>query len=165
VRRSATPAPGGRPDRSARLRAPLLIALWVLLSVEAVGGLVIFCVRVVNGAAPGVTLHTAAGVALSIVYAAYQWRHWLRVRPVRPRLDYGLGLIAAGSMVLAQASGVALAWIWWSDTRGIAGRAAEYPATLSAFHNIASMVVLTFVGAHLGAVLARARPTSESGPS
>ncbi len=140
--------------RSARLRAPLLLALWAALGIESLGGLVIFCARLVAGTSPGVTLHVAIGVALTFVYAVYQWRHWVRVAPFRARLDYAIGLIAALALANTQVTGLMLGWIWWR-----AGGAATpaYPPLLSAFHNIMSMLVLTFVGAHLGAVLVRDR--------
>lgn len=143
------------PPRAQRLRAPVLVTLAVLLAVEALGGFVIFVARLVNGSAPGTALHTLAGVALTAVYAAYQWPHWRRVRPVRARLDYALGLIAAASMILTQATGLALGALWWRALSAPAS--AVYPPLLSAVHNIGSMVVLTFAGAHLGAVLLRDR--------
>ncbi|MFI5370686.1 MAG: hypothetical protein ACHQ52_03940 [Candidatus Eisenbacteria bacterium] len=139
----------GRP-RSARLRAPLLITLWIALGFEAAGGLVIFCARLLSGSSPGVTLHVAVGLVLTLLYAAYQWSHWRRVAPLRARLDYALGLIASSSLAITQASGLALGWIWWRSPA-----APVYPASLSALHNIMSMLVLTFVLAHLGAVLTR----------
>jgi hypothetical protein len=139
--------------RAKRLRAPMLVTLWVLLGFEAVGGLVLFCARLVAGTNPGVTLHVLAGIALTLVYAAYQWSHWFRVAPFRARLDYALGLIAALSLVITQATGLVLGWIWWRAS----GATPAYPALLSAFHNIMSMLVLTFVGAHLAAVLVRDR--------
>ena len=68
--------------RARRLRAPLLLALWVLLALEALGGLVIFVARLVWGATPGEALHVAVGLLLTAVYAVYQWRHWRRAHPV-----------------------------------------------------------------------------------
>ena len=93
-----------------------------------------------------------AGAALTAVYALYQWRHWLRVRPFRARLDYALGLIASLSLALTQLSGLALGWLWWQH--GSAGPV-PYPPPLSAVHNIASMLTMTFVASHFGLVLAR----------
>jgi hypothetical protein len=58
-------------DRARRLRAPLLLAPWALLAFEALGGLVIFVARLVAGSTPGETLHVAAGIALTALYAAY----------------------------------------------------------------------------------------------
>lgn len=144
--------------RARRLRSPLLVALWVLLAFEAAGGLVLFTARLVAGASPGEAVHVAGGVALTAIYAVYQFRHWRRVRPFRPQLHYGLGLIAAIFMALVNLSGLWLATFWWRD-RFVApgGAAVRYPALLSAAHNVASMVVLTFVLAHLGAVLFRSR--------
>jgi hypothetical protein len=139
--------------RAKRLRAPLLVTLWALLGFEAAGGLVLFCARLVAGQSPGVTLHVLVGLVLTLVYAAYQWSHWFRVAPFRARLDYALGLIAATSLVITQTTGLVLGWIWWRA----AGAPPAYPALLSALHNIMSMLVLTFVGAHLGAVLVRDR--------
>jgi hypothetical protein len=148
------------PDdaRARRLRAPLLFALWTLLAFEAVGGLVIFVVRLVWGATPGEALHVVAGVLLTAIYARYQWRHWQRVRPLRPQIHYGLGLIAASFMALTNLTGLWLAVFWWQD-RVAAPTAApvRYPVSLSAVHNVASMVVLAFVAAHVGAVLFRDR--------
>jgi len=141
-------------DRIRRLRAPLLVTLWALLAIEAAGGLVLSFARLAAGATPGVTLHVAAGFALALAWAAYQWAHWRRVAPWRPRLDYVLGLIGALSMLLALASGFALVPAWW-DARGARAPAA-YAAWLSGAHNVMSMFVLTFVGAHLFAVLQRA---------
>jgi hypothetical protein len=146
--------------RTQRLRAPLLLALWGLLAIEAVGGLVIFCARLVSGAEPGVVLHIVAGIALTLAYAIYQWQHWRRVSPIRPRLDYNLGLLAATFMNLTNVTGFVLAYLWYVGGRassGEPGAASILPAWLSAAHNIGSMVVLTFVGAHLGAVLMRDR--------
>ena len=142
--------------RARRLRAPLLIALWGLLAFEAAGGLVIFIARLVSGATPGEALHVVGGVLLTAVYALYQWGHWRRVRPVRPQLHYALGVIAAASMALTNLSGLWLAAFWWQERMVAAGTAAvRYPVALSAIHNVASMVVLTFVAAHVGAVLFR----------
>jgi hypothetical protein len=136
-----------------RLRAPLLLALWALLAVEAAGGLVIFFARLVVGTTPGATLHVLAGLALVLAYAVYQWTHWSRIAPWRPRLDYTLGLVAAGSMVLALATGLPLALEWWRA--GAAAAGVPYTAWLSGAHNVMSMFVLTFVAAHLFAVLQR----------
>jgi hypothetical protein len=135
------------------MRAPLLVALWTLLAFEAVGGLVIFFARLAVGALPGEAAHVYAGIALTFAYAAYQWGHWNRVAPFRARLDYALGLIAAIALTLTQLTGFALAWPWWL-ARGTAMPAA-YGSLLSGAHNVMSMFVLTFVGAHLGAVLQR----------
>ena len=139
-----------------RLNAPLLVLLWCLLGIEAVGGLVIFYVRLAIGRTPGESLHVVAGALLTLVYASYQWQHWTRVEPWRNRLDYAMGLIAALSMAAALATGYWLAWGWWQE-RVIAGSGAAvaYPTAVSAAHNIMSMLVLTFVGAHLAAVLLR----------
>jgi hypothetical protein len=151
------PVAGSPEDaRARRLRAPLLFALWTLLAFEAVGGLVIFVVRLVWGATPGEALHVVTGVLLTAIYARYQWRHWQRVRPLRPQIHYGLGVIAASFMALTNLTGLWLAVFWWQDriaTQSAAG--VRYPALLSAAHNVASMVVLTFVAAHVGAVLFR----------
>lgn len=122
------------------------------------GGLVIFVARLVWGATPGETLHVVAGLMLTAVYALYQWRHWQRVRPLRSQLHYGLGVIAATAMALTNLSGLWLAGYWWQDRIAAPTAAAvRYPALLSAVHNVASMVVLTFVAAHVGAVLFRDR--------
>lgn len=147
----STPSP-----RDRRLRAPSLVALWALLVFEAVGGLVIFVARLVAGVTPGETLHVVVGAALTLVYAVYQWGHWRRVAPWRSRLDHALGLIAGLSMVLTLGTGYVLAWPWW-ELRVVAGRAdaVPYPALVSAAHNLMSMLVLTFVGAHVAAVLMR----------
>ena len=139
--------------RARRLRAPLLIALWALLAFEAAGGLVIFFARLAAGTLPGAAAHVFAGVALTFAYAAYQWGHWNRVAPFRSRLDYAIGLIAAIALALTQLTGFALAWPWWL-ARGT-GTPAAYAPLLSGAHNVMSMFVLTFVGAHLGAVLQR----------
>ena len=142
--------------RARRLRAPLLLALWALLGIEAVGGLVIFFMRLAVGRTPGEALHVLAGALLTLVYAIYQWQHWTRVSPWRGRLDYVLGLIGAMSMGVTLATGYVLAWPWW-EARVVArsGGAVSYPSVVSAAHNIMSMLVLTFVVAHLAAVLLR----------
>jgi predicted O-methyltransferase YrrM len=104
---------------------------------------------------PGETLHVVAGLALTVVYAVvYQWRHWVRVRPFRRQLHYALGLIAALFMAATNLTGLWLGALWLRD-RVIAPMetAVRYPPLLGAVHNVASMVVLTFVGAHVGAVL------------
>jgi hypothetical protein len=149
--------------RAARLRAPLLLALWALLAVEAVGGLVIFFARLAAGATPGETLHVVAGAALTIVYAAYLWGHWRRVAPFRARLDYALGLVAALAMALTQISGLWLGLEWWRVRAAGAGPV-PYTAWASGVHNVMSMLVLTFVAAHLGAVLQRAAPAKPTEP-
>lgn len=147
--------------RARHLRAPLLLALWVLLAFEAVGGLVIFVARLVWGATPGEAPHVVAGVLLTAGYALYQWRHWRRVRPLRPQLHYGLGVIAASFMALTNVTGLWLAMFWWQDrVAAPTTTLVRYPALLSAVHNVASMVVLTFVAAHVGAVLFRDRERS-----
>lgn len=143
-----------RDARAERLRAPLLLAFAALLTLEAAGGLFLFCARLANGSTPGVTLHVAAGVVLTGFYAAYQWRHWMRVAPWRSRLDYLLGLLASASLALTQATGFVLALEWWRSVRTSAAPA--YAPEWSALHNIGSMLVLTFALSHLGAVLRRA---------
>jgi hypothetical protein len=146
----------GEHPRARRLRAPLLIALAAVLALEAVGGLVIFFARLTIDRTPGEELHVAGGLVLSVVYIVYQIQHWVRVEPFRARLDYALGLIAALSLVATNALGAGLGWIWY--TSRVAGVSpVPYPALMSAAHNITSMLVLTFVLAHLMAVLARDR--------
>jgi hypothetical protein len=132
------------------------VTLWWLLGLEAAGGLVIFYARLAVGRTPGEQLHVVLGAALTLVYAAYQWRHWSRVAPWRSRLDFAMGLIAALGMGATLATGYALAWPWW-NIRVVAhgGGAVRYATAVSAAHNIMSMLVLTFVGAHLAAVLLR----------
>ena len=149
-----------RATRARRLRAPLLVTLAALLGIEAVGGIVIFFARLAFGTLPGTTLHVLAGVAFAGVYAIYQWRHGARVWPFRRRLDYVLGLLLSAFMVLTLVSGFVLALPWWR-ARGVPSPPA-YPPRVMAFHIIGCMLVLTFVGAHLGAVLQRDR--SDSGP-
>jgi len=156
---SSRPSPSARAAvrgiRARRLRAPLLVMLGALLAIEAAGGILIFFARLAFGSLPGLALHVVAGVALTFVYAAYQWRHAMRVLPVRPRLDYVLGLLAAAFVVLTLGSGLALALPWWRS-RGLRALPA-YPTRVMALHIIGCMLVLTFVAAHLGAVLKRDR--------
>jgi hypothetical protein len=142
--------------RAKRLRAPLLVLLWCLLGIEGAGGLWVFIMRLAAGTTPGESLHVAAGALLTLVYAAYQWQHWARVAPWRSRLDYAMGLIAALSMGATLATGYVLAWPWWQlRVTAHSAAAVAYPTAVSAAHNIMSMLVLTFVGAHLAAVLLR----------
>ena len=68
-----------------------------------------------------------------------------------------MGVLAASSMALATLTGLALGVVWWRDRVAGHAPAADYPPPLSAVHNIGSMLVLTFVGAHLAAVLMRDR--------
>ena len=143
-----------RSTRAERLRAPLLLAFAAFLTIEAAGGLVIFCARLAFGTTPGAALHVALGIALTGLYAAYQWGHWFRVAPWRSRLDYLLGLLASASLALTQATGFVLAVAWWNGVRR--GAPPEYAPQWSALHNIGSMLVLTFTLSHLGAVLRRA---------
>lgn len=157
--RAAAARAGAAADagaRGRRLRAPLLVALWALLAFESAGGLVIFVARLAAGRSPGETLHVIGGLLLLLVYAVYQWRHFRRVAPVRGRLDYGLGLLAAGSMVLVNVTGVMLGLEWWRDriATPVAGEVG-YTPLVSAIHNISCMLVLTFAAGHLGAVLFR----------
>jgi hypothetical protein len=149
--------------RARRLRAPLLLLVWVLLGIEAAGGLVIFVARVAFGTTPLEALHVWCGVALTAGYAVYQFRHWWRVAPFRRQLHYAIGLLAAIFMAATNLTGLVLAAAWWK-VRIVAGSAAAvpYPPVLSAAHNIGSMLVLTFVGAHLGAVLVRDRRLSQA---
>jgi len=114
---------------------------------------VIFFARLAYGVTPGEALHVIGGIVLTALYAAYQWRHWLRVRAMRPRLDHALGVLASASLLLTQVSGWMLGFTWWQAR----GAAADYAPLVSGLHNIGSMLVLTFVGAHVGAVLQRAR--------
>jgi hypothetical protein len=132
------------------------MSLWWLLGIEAAGGLLIFFMRLAAGRTPGETLHVVVGALLTLAYAIYQGQHWRRVQPWRSRLDYAMGLIAALAMAATLATGYALAWPWW-QLRTVARAAGEvsYSPPLSAAHNIMSMLVLTFVGAHLAAVLLR----------
>lgn len=151
----AVGAGSGLP-RAKRLRAPLLVSLAVLLAFEAAGGLVIFFARLTLDRTPGEQLHVVAGLVLTVFYVIYQIQHWVRVEPFRARLDYALGLIAALSLLATNAIGAALGWIWY--TSRIAGlKTVPYPPVMCAAHNIMSMLVLTFVLAHLAAVLARDR--------
>ena len=145
-----------KDPRGRRLRAPLLLTLWALLAVEGVSGIVIFFARLTAGRTPGEALHVLAGAALTLIYTVYQWQHWSRVSPWRGRLDYALGLIAALSMAAALGTGLVLAAPWWQER--VVARSSEavaYPTAWSAAHNIMSMLGLTFVGAHLAAVLLR----------
>ena len=142
--------------RAARLRSPLLIAIWALLTVEAVGGLVLFFARLVWDRYPGETLHVVAGLGLTLAFVIYQWRHWLRVAPLRARQDHVLGLIASVTMALTLLSGLWLGIEWWQARSH--GATARYDSPAVALHTIGSMLVLAFVGAHLGAVLIRDRP-------
>lgn len=157
------PAPAGNivpfmAPRSRRLRASLLVLLWWLLGIEALGGLILFFMRLAAGIMPGETLHVVAGAALTLVYALYQIQHWGRVSPWRGRLDYALGLIGAVAMGLTLATGYVLAWPWWlARVVERADGAIAYSSLVSAAHNIMSMLVLTFVLAHLAAVLLRDR--------
>ena len=147
------PPPAARAER---LKAPLLLVLWVLLGIEAVGGLVVFFARLATGSTPGETLHVVAGAILTPVYAVYQWQHWIRVAPWRSRLDYAIGLIAALSIGATLATGYLLAWPWWEmRVTGPGDGPISYSPPVSAAHNIMSMLVLTFVGAHVAAVLLR----------
>ena len=153
----AAPTTSSRSARAARLRSPLLLALWGLLVVEVGGGLLLFFARLAWGATPGVELHVFAGLALTVVYALYQWRHWLRVAPLRAGLDHVLGRIAAASMAFTLISGLWLGLIWWQRTLAAPAATVHYPALLVAVHNIGNMLVIAFVGAHLVAVLTRHR--------
>jgi hypothetical protein len=141
------------PFRARRLVAPLLLVLGLLLAIESLGGLVILFVRVAFGGLPALRLHLVAGLALTLVYTIYQVTHWNRVAPWRTRPDFVLGLIAALSMAAVNLTGLALAWIWWQARR--AGTVAAYPTALSAVHTLGTMLVLTFVGAHVVAVVQR----------
>lgn len=154
--RARTPRPT-ESQRARRLRAPLLLAVWALLAVEAVGGLAIFFARLVWGTTPGETLHVVAGLVLTLAFVLYQWRHWLRVSPLRWRQDHVLGLIASATMALTLISGLWLGVAWWRERSRSAEAAVRYPAPAVALHDIGSMLVLAFVGAHLGAVLMRDR--------
>ncbi len=150
------PAAAPEAPRAKRLNAPLLVALWWLLGIEAAGGLVVFFMRLATGHLPGESLHVLVGAPLTLVYASYQWQHWSRVEPWRNRLDYAMGLIAALSMGATLATGYWLAWPWWQVRMLAHGSGpVAYPTPVSAAHNIMSMLVLTFVGAHLAAVLLR----------
>jgi len=144
-----------RTGRAERLRAPLLVALWCLLGVDAAGGLAIFFARLAWGTTPAVAVHVWVGLALAATYTAYQIGHWSRVSPFRTRLDYALGLVAALTLTATLVTGLVLALPWWRARAS--GQPVAYPPLLSAVHNIGSMLVLTFVGAHLGAVLWRDR--------
>jgi len=145
------------------MRAPLLLALWALLAVEAAGGLVIFVARLAFGATPLEALHVWGGVALTACYAVYQAQHWWRVAPFRRQLHYAIGLLAAIFMAATNVTGLVLAAAWWNmRVLGASTAAVHYPPLLSAAHNIGSMLVLTFVGAHLGAVLVRDRRLTQS---
>lgn len=150
------PALAGMSARSRRMRAPLLVTLWTLLGFEALGGLTIFVARLAAGRTPGETLHVIGGLLLLLIYSIYQWQHWMRVAPVRRRLDYGIGLLAAGAMIFVNVTGLILGLSWWRDRVAVPTTdPVAYTPIVSAAHNIASMLVLTFAGGHLGAVLFR----------
>ena len=144
--------------RARRLRSPLLLTFGALLAFEAGGGLVLFWARLAYGGLPGERSHVLVGIPLALFYAIYLWQHWRRVSPIRARLDYALGLIAAFSLAALLALGGVLGLLWWRS-RG-SGAPPHYPELVSAAHNITSMLVLTFVLAHLLAVLARDREPS-----
>lgn len=142
--------------RARRMRAPLLVLLWWLLAFEALGGLLMFFMRLADGSTPGELVHVGVGALFTLVYVAYQIPHFARVAPWRSRMDYALGLIAALSMFATLGTGIALAAEWWPVRVTAASAAAVvYTPWVSAAHNIMSMLVLTFVGAHLAAVLMR----------
>jgi hypothetical protein len=145
----------GLSPRARRLRAPLLVGLAVLLGFETIGGLVIFCFRLANGTLPGETIHVLAGVALTVVYAEYQRRHWLRVGSLRAPLDRVMGFLAAGFMIVTLIAGLVLGWQWWRHRTSGSASEVEYAPLLSAVHNIATLLVVGFVAAHVGAVLQR----------
>ena len=147
--------------RVRRLRSPLLLAFAALLAFDAGGGLVLFYARLAYGRLPGERSHVLVGIPLALFYAAYLWQHWRRVSPIRARLDYALGLIAAFSLAASLTLGGWLGWLWWRS-RG-SGAPPHYPEIVSAAHNITSMLVLTFVLAHLLAVLARDREPARIG--
>ena len=139
--------------RTRRLTAPLVLALGALLLVETIGGLWIFVARVLEpGHLPGLSLHWWAGWALSAVYVVYLVRHVARVAPLRPRLDYALGMLAAATLTLVQVTGSVVGWSWWRQ-----GQPRDHVFTpwLSGAHDMLSMMTLSFVAAHLGAVLLR----------
>lgn len=150
------------PSRARRLRAPLLLALAVLLAFESIGGLVLLFARVAFGATPGVALHVAAGLLLTLAYAVYQVTHWNRVAPWRSRPDYVLGLIAAITLSVTDLTGLVLGWEWWAARLDGTG-SVRYPVALSAIHTLGTMLVLAFASAHLAAVLVRDRTTRASG--
>jgi hypothetical protein len=120
--------------------------------------MILFAARLIAGRAPGETIHIFGGAALAGIYVVYQARHWRRVNALRWRLDHTLGLIAAVFMVVTLGSGLILALSWW-DARKVASDTSEviYSASWSAVHNVASLLVLTFLGAHVCAVLFRDR--------
>lgn len=144
------------PARRRRLQSPLLVVLALLLVVESVGGLLIFFMRLAAGKLPGETLHVAAGGALTLAYVVYQWQHWFRVAPWRNRLDYVLGLVATLSLSATLASGLLLVLRWWQHRIVEGSRSpVNYGTITSAAHNIMGMLVMTFIAAHLAAVLRR----------
>lgn len=143
--------PGGHSEsRARRLRSPLLVAVWVLLAFEALGGLVIFAVRLAAGSLPGEAAHVVVGVAFTLAWLVYQVRHWTRVR-FRRTFDHAMGWIATVSLAVTNGTGLALGWAWWRAHGG----AARYATTLSTAHLVGTLLALGFVGAHLGAVLLR----------
>jgi len=141
--------------RAARFRAPLFVTLAVLLAFEGIGGLVIFFARLAWGTTPGEALHVLAGAALALVYAAYQWIHLRRVFTLRGRLDWVLGWIAGLVMALTLGTGFVLGAPWLKLRLAHDAAPVPYPVALTAFHNVTSMLVLSFVAAHIGAVLLR----------
>ena len=151
--RKAAPNSSRRTSRAERLRSPLLIALWTLFAIEALTGIIVFFARLAVGRAPTVSLHWYAGFAFTLVYAIYQIQHWNRVQPLRARLDHVLGVVATSSLIATQVSGYWVGWEWF--TRGRPMGYTAFPSALSATHNVMSMLAMTFVGAHLGAVLLR----------
>jgi hypothetical protein len=151
-------------ERAERLRAPLLLVLWILLGFEAASGLVLFAAFLIAGRRPGEAIHVVAGVPLTAIYACYQWGHWRRVAPFRGRPDHVLGLVAALVTSLTVISGLWLGAEWWvARIASSHPGAIAYPPLLSAVHNIGSMLVIAFVGAHLGAVLWRESPRLSAG--
>lgn len=149
----AAPRPHRPSTRAERLRSPLLLMLWALFAIEAVTGLIVFFARLAVGSAPTVSLHWFAGFAFTLVYVIYQIQHWTRVQPLRARLDHVLGVVATTSLIITQVSGYWVGWEWFMRGRPLGYTA--FPAALSATHNVMSMLAMTFVGAHFGAVLLR----------
>ncbi len=102
-------------DRQRRWRAPLVTSVIHLLMFESVSGFLLFFFGPFMG---NTTLLGAAhwwiGVGFLVPYAAYQLRHYLRVRNHTGKFHFNIGLSSFVLMCIVIISGVLM---WFSESR------------------------------------------------
>lgn len=158
------------PDtRPARWASWLLIATSGLLLFLLVSGLVVFLAPIPSDFTASqswfwvtvqwlILLHTFLGLIAIVIYAIYQWRHYVLIR--HARLNWGklLGYLSLGVFLLSAVTGVYLTWEAWAGDR--------ITYWVDVVHTWGSLALAPLLGVHLIQIWVRARrrATTENPP-